>query len=386
MYSITGGEKNGMISNGRNRVWLDINLATLKDNFRRIKEAVAPSSVIGVIKANAYGLGMPRIAEALVDAGVSGFGVAELNEALDLKALGKPVQILGGILPGEIPSAIEADIIIPVTDLETAGLISKEAVKQGRTADCQFLIDTGMGRLGMLWKRAVEDICEAVKLPNLSCSGIYSHFPVAYQTGGEFTGDQVKAFLKILEDLKNRGISFERIHIANSDAINNFPYTYQFPFNYVRTGINLHGSFDNEGKRVLNLKSILTLKTRLAAIRTLPAGSTVGYGRTYKLLRDTKVGTISAGYADGLPLALSNRGYVLIKGHLCPILGRVSMDYTSVSLEGAPEARVGDEVICLGGNGVHAITVEDWAMTKGTHAYDIICSFGSRVARHYIEG
>jgi alanine racemase len=173
--------------------------------------------------------------------------------------------------------------------------------------------------------------------------------------------------------------------MANSDAINNFPMTYYSPFNYVRTGINIYGSFDNEGQRILNLESILTLKTKLAATRTLPAGMTLGYGCTYKLMKDTKVGTIAAGYADGLPLALSNRGYVIINGSLCPVLGRVSMDYTTVSLEDAPDAKMGDEVICLGGEGPGAISVDDWAQIKGTHAYEIICSFGTRVARRYIE-
>jgi alanine racemase len=199
------------------------------------------------------------------------------------------------------------------------------------------------------------------------------------------TEGQIEKFLNLLENLSSKGISFSKIHIANSDAINNFPMTYHTPFNYVRTGINIYGSFDNEGQRILNLEPILTLKTKLAAVRTLPAGMTLGYGCTYKLMKDTRVGTIAAGYADGLPLALSNRGYVIINGSLCPVLGRVSMDYTTVSLEDAPDAKIGDEVICLGGEGPRSISVDDWAQIKGTHAYEIICSFGTRVARRYIE-
>jgi alanine racemase len=240
-----------------------------------------------------------------------------------------------------------------------------------------------MGRLGILEKDAFEIISQVVKLPNLDCEGIYSHFPVAYRTGSEYTYGQVEKFFALLEKLKAEDIKFSKIHIANSDAINNFPFTYHFPFTHVRTGINLHGSFDNEGQRILKLKSILTLKTRLAAVRTLPAGSSLGYGCTCRLVKDTRIGTIAAGYADGLPLALSNRGYVIINGYMCPVMGRVSMDYTMVSLENIPENEVnrGDEVICLGGEGINAITVEDWAQTKGTHPYDIICSFGSRVER-----
>lgn len=369
----------------RSRVWLEIDLEKLKNNFRKIQDIVQPSSVIAILKANAYGLGVLKIAETLSEAGASGFGVAELNEALELKNIGKPVQILGNILPFELPDAVSAGIILPLNDMETARAISAEAIKQNKTVECHFKIDTGMGRLGILEQNAISIIPEIVKLPNLNCCGIYSHFPMAYRTGSEITEKQVGKFYNLLEGLKAKGITFTKIHIANSDAINNFPFTYHHPFNQVRTGINLYGSFDNEGQRSLKLESILSLKTRLILVRALPAGMTIGYGCTYKLIKDTKVGTIAAGYADGLPLALSNRGYVLIHGRLCPILGRLSMDYTTVSLENVPEAKCDDEVICLGGEEPNGISIENWAQVKGTHAYDLICSFGSRVERRYIN-
>ncbi|MFA6566933.1 MAG: alanine racemase [Victivallales bacterium] len=365
----------------KNRVWLEISLKTLRENFGNIKSFVSPCGVIAVLKANAYGLGVREIAKTLADAGAAGFGVAELNEALMLNDAGIPVQILGGVLPEEIPSAVREGIILAVTDSEIARCISDEAVKQKRTAECQFLVDTGMGRLGILVSEAFDVIKNSVALPNLNFSGIYSHFPMAYMTGSEYTLNQVSQFLKLLDQLKSSGIVFKKIHMANSDAINNFPVTCKSPFNFVRTGINLHGSFDSQGQHVLNLKSILTLKTRLVSVRNLPAGMNLGYGGTYKLPVNMKVGIISAGYADGLPLALSNRGYVIIRGKPCHILGRISMDYTTVSLEQVQDAERGDEVICLGGEGPLAITVESWAQIKGTHPYEIICSFGTRVNR-----
>ncbi len=363
------------------RVWLEINLKTLRENFRNIRKTVSPCGVISVLKANAYGLGVHDIARTLADAGTAWFGVAELNEALLLKDVKLPVQIIGSVLPDEIPEAVKNGFIMPVTDLEIAKLISSEAVRQRRKAECQFLIDTGMGRLGILDSEAYKVIKKAVKLPNIAYTGIYSHFPMAYMTGSEFTMDQVFKFQRLLEQLRAEGISFTKIHMANSDAINNFPVTYRPPFNYVRTGINLHGSFDSQGQRVLNLKSILTLKTRLVSIRDLPAGTSISYGGTYTLPKRMKVGIVSAGYADGMPLALSNRGYVLIRGRPCHILGRVTMDYTIVSLDQLPGAKRGDEVTCLGGEGPLAITVENWAQLKGTHPYEIICSFGTRVRR-----
>jgi len=363
------------------RVWLEIGLLDLRENYAHIAQAVSPCSVIVVLKANAYGLGVHAIAEALAEAGARRFAVAELNEALELASFDLPVQILGSVLPEEIAPAVSAGVVLPITDAATGRLISEEAVRQSRTAVCQFLVDTGMGRLGILSREAAAVIRETMSLPGLDCEGVYSHFPVAYQSGDNYTNGQIDSFLRLLAELESEGVSFAWRHIANSDAVNNFPRTHEPPFNAVRTGINLHGSFDTEGKRVLDLKPILTLKTRLTAVRRLPAGSCIGYGCTYTLPGDMTIGTISAGYADGLPLALSNRGHVLIRGRACPVLGRVSMDYTTVSLEQVPEAECGDEVICLGGEGPSAVSVEDWARLKGTHPYEIICSFGSRVER-----
>jgi alanine racemase len=204
---------------------------------------------------------------------------------------------------------------------------------------------------------------------------------MAYDPKDPATPRQIKAFKTLLSALKTKGVAFRKIHIAASDAINNFPEAVKPPFNVVRTGINLHGSFDPNGRRALSLESVLTLKTRVAQVRTLPAGTTLGYGRTWCLSKETPIATISAGYADGLPLALTNRGHVLVKGIPCPVVGRVSMDYTTVDVSRIADVRPGDEVICLGGDGEGQITPDCWASIKGTHAYDIICSLGSRVER-----
>ena len=171
------------------------------------------------------------------------------------------------------------------------------------------------------------------------------------------------------------------MHIAASDGVNNFPETAKKPFTVVRTGINLHGSFDPNGRRALKVEPVLALKTRVAQVRELPAGTTLGYGRTWCLSAPTKVATISAGYADGLPLALTNRGSVFIGGRRCKIVGRISMDYTTVDVTDVPDVKAGDEVVCFGKCGKDSITPDDWAALKGTHAYDIICSLGNRVQR-----
>ena len=367
----------------KSRVWLEINLDTLERNFKHIQEAVKPLQVLAVLKANAYGLGVQKIAERLDRAGAAGFCVAELKEALPLVKFGKPVQILGAVLDYEIPPAVENHIILGITDIETAKKISAESVRQNKITEVHLKLDTGMGRLGILEKDVIKVAKETVKLPNLDLKGIYTHYPIAYHGADRYSFAQTARFLNIIEKLAEQGITLEKRHIANSDAINNCPFACVPPFTHVRAGINLHGSFDTEGQRTLKLEPILSLKTYVAAVRTLPAGHTIGYGCTCKLFRDTRVGTIAAGYADGLPLNLSNRGYVLVRGRLCPILGRLSMDYTTISLDSFEEGEIkpGEIVTCIGGEGANRITVEDWAQIKGTHSYDVICSFGTRVER-----
>ena len=368
------------------RVWVEVNLDTLEENFNKIRKAVEPAKVLAVLKANAYGLGVEKIAERLNRAGAAGFCVAELKEALPLVRFGKPVQILGGVLDYEIPAAVANHIVLGITDVEVAKKISAESVRQNVRTEVQLKVDTGMGRLGILENQVLAVAKEVVRLPNLDLKGIYTHFPIAYHGADRYSFAQTARFLAIIEKLSEHGIELEKRHIANSDAINNCPFATVPPFTHVRAGINLHGSFDTEGQRALRLEPVLALKTYLAAVRTLPAGHTIGYGCTCRLFRDTKVGTIAAGYADGLPLNLSNRGYVIVKDRLCPILGRLSMDYTTISLDGFEDGKIapGEIVTCIGGEGPNRITVEDWAQIKGTHSYDVICSFGTRVERIFV--
>ena len=380
---MSGDSRKGL----RRRVRVEIDLGALVRNYRRIQAHVKPMRVLCVLKANAYGLGVGPYAEALAKAGCRDFGVAEPFEALELLGVlrrgrcAADVQILSSILPDEIAPMVKAGVILPVTDLATAKLISAAARRARTTARVHFKLDTGMGRLGILAKDALETIRAVQKLPALDCEGIFSHCPMAYDPKDPFTKRQVALFKSIVAACAKEGIAFRKVHMAASDAINNFPETARSPFTMVRTGINLHGSFDPNGRKALKVEPVLSLKTRVAQVRELPAGTTLGYGRTWCLAAPTKVATISAGYADGLPLALTNRGFVFIGGRRCKIIGRISMDYTTVDVSDVPDVKPGDEVVCFGACGRDSITPDDWAELKGTHAYDVICSLGSRVQR-----
>lgn len=377
------------------RVVVEIDLKALVRNYRKIAAHVKPAKVLCVLKANAYGLGVADYAKALASAGCTMFGVAEPYEALELlrvlaparssvnsrKAGAAEVQMLSSVLPDEVEPMVKAGVILPVIDVATAKLISAAAVKAKVVAKVHFKLDTGMGRLGILAKDALQVMREVKKLPNLDCEGVFSHFPMAYDPKDPFTKRQIKIFESIVAAAEKEGFKFKKVHISASDGINNFPETAKKPFTVVRTGINLHGSFDPYGRKALKVEPVLSLKTRVAQVRELPAGTTLGYGRTWCLNAPTKVATISAGYADGLPLALTNRGFVFIGGKRCKIIGRISMDYTTVDVSGVPNVKPGDEVVCFGKCGKDSITPDDWAALKGTHAYDIICSLGNRVQR-----
>ena len=377
------------------RVVVEIDLKALVRNYRKIAAHVKPSQVLCVLKANAYGLGVADYAKALASAGCTMFGVAEPYEALELlrvlapagssvnsrKAGATEVQMLSSVLPDEVEPMVKAGVILPVIDVATAKLISAAAVKAKVVAKVHFKLDTGMGRLGILAKDALAVMREVKKLPNLDCEGVFSHFPMAYDPKDPFTKRQIKIFKSIVAAAEKEGFKFKKVHISASDGINNFPETAKKPFTVVRTGINLHGSFDPYGRKALKVEPVLSLKTRVAQVRELPAGTTLGYGRTWCLNAPTKVATISAGYADGLPLALTNCGFVFIGGKRCKIIGRISMDYPTVDVSGVPNVKPGDEVVCFGKCGKDSITPDDWAALKGTHAYDIICSLGNRVQR-----
>ena len=373
----------------KRRVVVEIDLKALVRNYRKIAAHVRPAKVLCVLKANAYGLGVADYAKALASAGCTMFGVAEPFEAIELQKVFRPgrgrlapeIQILSSVLPDEIPEMVRRGVILPVIDVPTAKLISAAAVKAKRIAKIHFKLDTGMGRLGILAKDALDVMREVKKLPNLDCEGIFSHFPMAYDPKDPFTKRQIALFKEIVAAAEKEGFRFKKVHLSASDGINNFPETAKKPFTIVRTGINLHGSFDPYGRKALKVEPVLTLKTRVAQVRELPAGTTLGYGRTWCLAAPTKVATISAGYADGLPLALTNRGFVFIGGRRCKIIGRISMDYTTVDVSDVPRVKPGDEVICFGKCGKDSITPDDWAALKGTHAYDIICSLGNRVQR-----
>ena len=368
------------------RAWLEIDLKAVVGNLRAVAERVAPCGLLAVLKGDAYGLGARAVASAAAESGVvARLGIATLEEAIELEDVPLPKQIISAVLPAEIPEAVRRGFILPVSDFETAGLISVEAERQHTAAECELKIDTGMGRLGIPVEQSVGSFTAIGELPGLNIVGMFSHLACAGIPGDAFTKGQITGLARLSAALREAGMAVPNLHCAATDAIINHRESYSPPFTMVRPGTSIYGSSFSYSPE-FRLQPAVTFKGRLIAIRDLPAGHSVGYSRLCRLKRGGRIGIVSAGYCDGVKIPLTNRGYVLLGGRLCPIAGRVSMDYTTVMLDGVPEARVGDEAVFIGAQGDARITVEECARINGTTTQDILCSFAPRVKRIYLGG
>ena len=363
------------------RVVYRIDLAQLEENFAFIRRCAMSCELMPVLKYDAYGMGAEKIGGTLKKSGASRFAAATLDEALQLRKMVDDVQILGLLMPWEVREAVAAGIICSVDNIAVARMISDEAIRQNKSVRIAVKLDTGMGRLGIKPEKAAGYIETISKLPGLEMDSLFSHFSTASQPDIFFASLQIDRFLKIKELLDSAGIRFKYYHHAAGDAIVKIPRATDKPFNLARPGGMMYGDdFSAPCKQVVELATVI------GEIRELAPGDSVGYFRTYITPAPRKAAVLPAGYADGLPLALSNRGQVIIRGEYCPIIGRISMDYTIVDISHLECVAAGDEVVLLGKRGDKEITVGEWGKIKNTHGHNIWCSIGNRVKREYING
>lgn len=363
-----------------NRIVYRIDLRQLAENFAFLRRCAKACRLMPVLKYDAYGMGAEAVGNALKAAGAFRFAAATVDEALELKKLGLDVQILGLLPPPEIEAAVEADLICPADCADTARRLSQAAEKMHRKVRLAVKLDTGMGRLGFPCDTAAEAIAEVLKLPGLEPDSLFSHFATAAQPDIFFASLQLKRFLEVKSRLDAMGIVFPNRHHAAGDAIVKIPAATDAPFNMARPGGVMYGE-----DFTADCRQIVELVTTVGEVRPLPPGASVGYFRTFITPRPIRVAVLTAGYADGIPLALSNRGRVIIRGEYCPIVGRISMDYAIVDVSALPEVAAGDEAVLLGRRGDREITVKEWGALKGTHAHDIWCAIGHRVKREYLR-
>lgn len=371
---------------GGRPAWAQVDLKTLKDNINSIIAGAPGKRVISVVMANAYGHGMLPVARAIKSCGVKDFAVAILNEALELRADDPDSSILVmGYTPGELAApAIEQDITLTVYTLAEAQKIQAQAERLGKKAKLAVALDTGMSRIGFPFSDASVDAIRTIAgFSHIVLEELFSHFSSADDADKTFARGQLARFNKMKANLEAAGVVFNHSHMANSAAITDLPEAH---FDSVRPGIIQYGYYpsDEVDRSKVKVRPVMSFYAALSLVKTIPTGTTVGYGNTWKAEADTVLGTIPVGYADGYNRLLSNKGTVLCQGRAVPIRGRVCMDQFMVDLSEVPEAAQGEVVTLLGEDGEASYWADDMARDLGTISYEIVCNISLRVPRKYI--
>ena len=353
-----------------------VSLDALRHNVARVRSHLQPETrLLAAVKANAYGHGAVRVARHFAACGVTHFGVATAGEALELRAGGvtQPILIFSPVYQN-IPELVDYGVSLTVADTH-----SLDAAKvSGVRAKVHLKVDTGMGRLGLGWREAVELAKHVDAAENLVLEGVWTHFAASDEADRAFTEGQLEAFTLFLEGLREHGIGPGLVHAANSAGVFAYPEAH---FDLVRPGIALYGYHSSEVVAALEkgLQPALTLTAPVTFVKRVKAGTPVSYSGLWTAPRDTTVATVRVGYADGYPRLLTNKGEVGFKGELKPVAGRVCMDQTMVDM-GDAEVEVGDRVTLFGPGGLDAETL---AGRVGTISYDLLVSLSSRVERVY---
>lgn len=362
-------------------LWIEVDLGALRNNLKAVRKCLGTKvRIIATVKQSAYGHGLIPIARELSEEGVDFFGVGGIEEAISLREDGfrGSIIILSAILDKFVTYFLQYDLIPTIVDLEFAKKLNVEALRKGRTVSAHVKIDTGMGRLGLYYKKARVFIKKLSKLKNISLEGIYTHFPVA-DSDPEFTNYQISAFNGFVRELKKEGIFFRFCHCANSLGIINYPKAH---FNMVRPGLVLYGVKPSPSLG-LNIKSILSLKSKVIFVKKIDRGMGVSYGRTYIADKSKTIATVAIGYADGYPWSLSNRGKVIINNSFFSIAGRVCMDHIMIDLGDSKDIKIGQEVILIGKAKTARIGAEDLAQWAKTIPYEIISCLSPKIPRVY---
>jgi len=367
--------------------WLEIDLEAIAENVKEIRRFVgAKTEIMAVVKANAYGHGAARVGKVVLANGADRLGVAILDEAVRLRNHGitAPIIVLGYTTNEEMEKVVRYDLIQTIYTVESAKALSQAAIWLGKEAVVHIKVDTGMGRIGFRPEAdSIRAIIDISYLPGIRIEGIYTHFACADDPDKSFTLEQLGEFREFADQLKRAGLPIPVLHAANSAALIDLPGTH---LNLVRPGLIVYGLYPSPSvnKDKLNLRPTLSWKAAVTMVKQVPAGASISYGRTYCTPAPAVVATVPAGYGDGYPRALSNRGEVLIHGRRAGVVGRVCMDQFMVDVTDIPGVKIGDEVVIIGRQGQAAVTVEEFASWWGTINYEVICMINERVPRVYL--
>lgn len=367
-------------------VWAEINLDNLAYNIKEIRKNTREEAlVMAVVKANAYGHGAVEAGKTFIENGANRLAVATIREAVELRKAGieVPILILGDTPNNKHELAVKWNITETIFNYEKAKKLSEVAKNNNKIVDIHIKIDTGMGRIGFLpSKETIKEIEAINTLSNLRIEGIFTHFARADEKDKTFTKEQFKRFKWVINEIEKARINIPIKHVSNSAGIIDLP---EYNLDMVRSGIINYGLYpSNEvNKEKIDLKPAMTLKTRISNIKKVPKNTGVSYGHTFVTKRDSIIGTIPIGYADGFTRLLSSKAEVLVKGERVPVIGRICMDQCMIDLTDVYNVNIGDEVIVFGEGSHGKISIDEVAEKLGTINYEIICMVGRRIPRVY---
>lgn len=371
--------------------WVEISLSRLRRNYQRIRHLAGARKVMAVIKADAYGHGAVAVARCLSGCGVDWFGVATVEEALELRAadIQQPVLLLGGLYMSDPAHLIEYRLTPSISSTMRLDTYAECARRHGQTIEFHLKVDSGLGRLGLPLDRLQGFVEHYRELDGLQMKGLFTHLASAEDLVASQTEEQGQRFASILEPLRAMKVEPELIHVSNSAAL---VTGRNFPENLVRVGALLYGycmplvvAPGQELPKVPEFEPILTFKSRIVYMKDVPSGTPLGYGAGFHTRRASRIATVPVGYADGLSHALSNRGYAMVRGRRARIVGSISMDLSLLDVSDIPGTTIGDEVMLIGRSDAGSITAVEIAQLLDTVPYEVLCSIGKRVPRIYVE-
>jgi alanine racemase len=361
-----------------------VNLAALAHNLSRIKQYLSPGcEVMAIVKANAYGHGAAETAHALVSQGISRFAVASLDEGIALRQVGlsASIVVLGALFEEQVSDLVAHRLTPVVSDGRILPALAKAAQSHPARYPIHLKAETGMGRLGLSPEELLVLLDNPLLQRPLQVEGLMTHLADADGKDSTFTERQLGVFCPVLEQIRKRGLTLPLVHTANSAAIVRFPDAH---FSLVRPGIMLYGYHTLPATvPAPDLRPVLSLRTRVVQLRTIPPGGTVSYNGTFVATRPTRIAVLPIGYADGYSRQLSHRGSVLIQGRRAPIVGLVCMDMIMVDVTDLAPVQVGETVTLIGQQGGESIWADEVAGWIGTIPYEVLCGIGARVPRLY---
>ncbi len=379
--------------------WAEIDLQAYAHNIRELKRITRPPTrLMAVVKANGYGHGAVEVAREALKNGAQYLGVARIEEAVPLRKAGlaAPILIFGYTPPDLASTLIEYELSQSVYSWTSASALSEKAARLGKTIKVHLKVDSGMGRLGFLLEsdqapseasaeqyllRRIEAI---TRLPGLTVEGIFTHFATADHADKSYANLQLERFRDLLRRLQQYGLAPALKHAANSAALIDMPESH---LDMVRPGIATYGLYpsDEVNKEIVDLKPVMTLKSRIVHLKKVAPGFNISYGITFQTKDYTTIATVAVGYADGFDRRLSSRAHMLVHGRRVPVVGRVCMDLTMLDVGGVPEAALEDEVVVFGRQGEAIVTADEIASKLQTINYEVVSTITGRVPRIYLK-